>query len=305
MSLTPSQQYITDELFVRTADENYIAARWCAVNRLHTDFAWLAVHSLEKYLKAVLLYNGAPTKKQGHDITRLYEEVKPFVGLWLPAKLVKPPDLEILHWFERTPEQFLQHLYNNGNPDNRYLIFGHDTRAEDLHMLDDMVFAIRRLICTLDSPLFRTHKHDTSSSIPTNREMLSRQADYRPSLCMPLDDLIRSKNDDPLRSAALNLNLAFAPDFPHMPVRGGDSSRNPAIRMQVLDLMKRVDQKQVDDGVATARWLLNNVRLPGEDQQGRPRSAVAKQVHDAMIQAESSLCETSEEIALGEVSTQQ
>jgi len=34
------------DLFVQTADENYITARWCVVNRLNTDFFWLAVNDL-------------------------------------------------------------------------------------------------------------------------------------------------------------------------------------------------------------------------------------------------------------------
>ncbi len=55
MSVSASKNNLVHELFVRTADENYIAARWCAINRLNTDFLWLAVHALEKYLKAVLL----------------------------------------------------------------------------------------------------------------------------------------------------------------------------------------------------------------------------------------------------------
>ena len=237
MSLTPSQEYITDELFIRTADENYIAARWCAINRLHTDFAWLAVHALEKYLKAVLLYNGMSTKTQGHDIVRLYGEAKLFVGQWL----------------------------------------------------DEMVFAVRRLVCQLDRPILRKLPTDTATIVPTHGEMLSKQADYRPSLGMPLDDLIRSKSDDPMRFAALNLNLSFAPDFAHEAMRGGDSSRNPAIRMQVLDPMERADRKQVEDGIATARWLLSNVRLPGEDRNGSPKAAVAKQINDAIFEAERKL----------------
>ena len=48
MSLTASKNSLIGELFVRTADENYITARWCGTNRLNTDFLWLAVHALEK-----------------------------------------------------------------------------------------------------------------------------------------------------------------------------------------------------------------------------------------------------------------
>lgn len=58
MSVEASKNNLARELFVRTADEN---AR-CANNRLNTDFLWLAVHALEKYLKAVLLVNGHDTR---------------------------------------------------------------------------------------------------------------------------------------------------------------------------------------------------------------------------------------------------
>jgi hypothetical protein len=44
----------------------------------------------------------------------------------------------------------MEHLLRNGNADNRYLIYGYVTHSQDLYMLDAMVFAIRRLICTLD-----------------------------------------------------------------------------------------------------------------------------------------------------------
>ena len=38
---------------------------------------WLAVHSVEKYLKAVLLMNGKRAKKYRHNITKLYAAVTP------------------------------------------------------------------------------------------------------------------------------------------------------------------------------------------------------------------------------------
>jgi hypothetical protein len=43
MSITASKNNLARELFVRTADENYVTARWCAIHRLNTDFLWLAV----------------------------------------------------------------------------------------------------------------------------------------------------------------------------------------------------------------------------------------------------------------------
>jgi len=278
MKISLSEANIIDELYVRTADENYITARWCSIHRLHTDFAWSGVHALEKYLKAILLYNGESVIGHSHDIVSLYELIKPFVAGLLPNLLTKPPRLGIGHWFDRTAENFLAHLYENGNADNRYLIYGYDTRTEDVHMLDTMVFAVRRLICRLDDAIFNPGAMPLKSRIPTYREMLLRNPRYQPNQFMPLDDRIHSKLDDASRHAALNLNFEFAPnDYLHTDVRSGDSSRTPVLRQRILDPLSRQEVAEVHEGIKTTRWLLENVRLPKE---------VRKQIQDALKDAE-------------------
>src|SRR5258708_33342421 len=81
---------IVKELFINTADDNYIAARWCFHENLNVDFFWLAVHSLEKYMKAVLLLNGQSSKSYSHDITKLYSNIQPLAPELLPKQLFKP-----------------------------------------------------------------------------------------------------------------------------------------------------------------------------------------------------------------------
>ena len=77
--LYAEKQSIIDELFIKTADDNYVTARWCFHQNLNVDFFWLAVHCVEKYLKAVLLFNGRTAKlKHGHDISKLYADVLKF-----------------------------------------------------------------------------------------------------------------------------------------------------------------------------------------------------------------------------------
>jgi hypothetical protein len=278
MGLTSSQSEITDELYVRTADENYITARWCSIQRLHTDFAWSSVHALEKYLKAVLLYNGKPATKHGHDIVALYDSIKPIAVGLLPTVLTRPTRLGIGHWCDKTPDDFLKHLYENGNADNRYLVYGHDTRNEDLHMLDSMVFAIRRLVCRLDEPMVNPGAIPPKSRIPTNREMLSAKPRYQPNQFMPLDDCVRSKKGDASRNAALNLNFEFAPEeYQHTDVQGGDSSRTPVLFRRILEPLGSGDPGQVQNGIETVRWLLGNVTLPGD---------VRKQIGAALESAE-------------------
>lgn len=272
MSVSISKNNLVLELFVRTADENYITARWCAINQLNTDFLWLSVHALEKYLKAVLLLNDGSSRQSAsdqkpysHDIVRLYADVKTLAGALLPDNLVKPNDLDIYHWFDRTPEQFMEHLFSNGNAHNRYLIYGYVTSSQDLHMLDAMVFGIRRLICSLDERWLPSREPEAPTF--TNRELLTRQPKYYGRLSMPLDDLIGAREESPKRAAALNLNTAFAPDgYQHEPVRSGSSSCNPVIIRSILDPLESEDPRWAAEGVEIARWFLANVQVP----KGKP-----------------------------------
>lgn len=94
----PYQADIIKEMFIRTADENYVVARWAYQNDLITDFFWNSVHALEKYMKAVLLLNGRSVKKFSHGIEELYKEVKELAGELLPQVLTQPPTLQIAYW---------------------------------------------------------------------------------------------------------------------------------------------------------------------------------------------------------------
>ena len=49
---------VVKELFLKTADQTYVVARWCFLNRLYLEFYWNGLHAVEKYLKAALLLNG-------------------------------------------------------------------------------------------------------------------------------------------------------------------------------------------------------------------------------------------------------
>lgn len=278
MTVTASKNNLVHELFVRTADENYITARWCAINRLNTDFFWLAVHAIEKYLKAVLLVNGESAKGYGHDIVKLYDAVKAIAGPLLPDRLQQPADLDIPHWLERSADDFMAHLLRNGNADNRYLIYGYVTRSEDLHMLDTMVFALRRLICQLDKPYIVSRRPDAPTF--TNRELLTRQPEHYNRLSMPLDDLIWAREDSDRRTTALNLNMAFArDDFVHTPMRGGSAARNPVIMRRILAPLESDDPRQAAEGIEIARWFLANVQIP----KGKPSDpAVTEQIQTAI-----------------------
>lgn len=273
-------------LFVRTADENYITARWCVINRLYTDFFWLAVHALEKYLKAVLLSNGKSSIKDervansapySHDIVRLYDTVASFAAELLPKHVSVPP------WCAAAPNElatktFLQHLYRRGNADNRYSLHGYTARQpRDLLMVDSVVFAVRRLICPLDDRVFPERLR--SAEPITYRELLADHPDHFCPLDMPLDHLIAATEDSPLRVAALNQNVRFAPPgFPHTSLEIERALQHPIIDTRIFGPLQSDNPYAVAEGLAIGKWLLANVYVPdkGKNSLGtKIRTAIA------------------------------
>lgn len=270
MTVDSSQRDLIRELFVRTADETYIVARWSGLTGLQMDFLWLAAHCLEKYIKPVLLENGQSVRSQGHDIARLYSELTIIAEELLPKTLSKPPSLVMDYWPDWSPTEFVEHLQRGGDPHNRYQIFGYVTFASDLHMLDTMVFAIRRLICRLDEPIAAGSQSDW-------RDYLLKSTRYARALSMPLDDLIQDPTWSEKKYAALNLNMEFAPpDFSHHPALGAHASRNPAILRRILEPLKSTNVATVKEAVEVACWLKSNVFLPRD---------VRRQIADAIVDA--------------------
>jgi hypothetical protein len=181
-------------------------------------------------------------------------------------------------------EEFIEHLMKFGNADNRYLIYGYNTFSQDLHMLDQLVWAARRLVVPLDERI--GPDWPDGQRPPTRREILTRQPDFRFGLGMlPLDDLIRTNANTPLRFAALNLNFSFAPsDFQHMPMLGGHASFNPVIYRHIFEPLAEggIDPDRVEEASQLADWLIQNIQLP-DGRNGSPD--IAGEIKDAVAKA--------------------
>ncbi|MBX9900333.1 MAG: HEPN domain-containing protein [Burkholderiaceae bacterium] len=128
------------DVFRKQADHDYIAARANYRMRLRQQFLWSAHQAVEKYLKAILLFNGksarfytlaGKTKKHefGHNLDALFSEVKKIVML----------KIEI----EREDEKFLSYLSRQGGA-NRYLSTSAYNTSDAIHRLDRLVWHIRR-----------------------------------------------------------------------------------------------------------------------------------------------------------------
>src|SRR5665213_2935805 len=78
-------------------------------------FFWLAVHSVEKYLKAALLMNDRSAKGYSHNIPELYAAVTPLAPELFPTILTKPEErMPVEYWRSETAETFITRLYQNG-----------------------------------------------------------------------------------------------------------------------------------------------------------------------------------------------
>lgn len=111
-----------------TADQDYIAARMGYRANLLEPFLWSSLHAIEKYLKAILLFNEIKAIGYGHDIDKLLDTVEKIDGLDL-----------------RLPKQarlFMEYLNQYGA--NRYFDEQAYLQEYALDELDETVWYIRR-----------------------------------------------------------------------------------------------------------------------------------------------------------------
>jgi HEPN domain-containing protein len=128
------------DIFRKQADYDYIAARANYRMRLRQHCLWSVHQAVEKYLKAILLFNGksarfytpAGTEKKkefGHDLDALLLEVK---SIPLFRIDIDPEN-----------EQFLSYLSYQGGA-NRYVSTSAYNTSDAIHRLDQLVWHIRR-----------------------------------------------------------------------------------------------------------------------------------------------------------------
>ncbi len=126
---TPYINDFANRSFRDHADQDYIMARIAYRKKFDQQFRWCALQSLEKYLKAILLYNRVSTKGIRHDLVEGLDRVKQIadLGFSLPSS---------------DTEDFIEYISVYGA--DRY--FSHPTHLIEnaLLALDKTVWYIRR-----------------------------------------------------------------------------------------------------------------------------------------------------------------
>lgn len=265
MKYSQSPQFIASRneiikcLYLNTADENYILARWCSQYRLPIDFIWNASQCLEKYIKAALLFNDCRTHKLGHDIASGYRRLKKLARELLPELMEEPADLQAGSWRQESPESFISRLQDNGGPHVRYNLLGYVHRTEDLLKLDLLVFQIRRLICTLDAPFVLDKSSKTYRALLTDHPKFTPRDHFSPLARL-------SKDKNPSRAkvlAAFQMNVWFAPDwFEHSSISNSTSGANPILKRRILDPIKSSTPSSRQLGLDLKDWLFKYNFVP-------------------------------------------
>jgi len=73
---TPYINDFANRSFRDHADQDYIMARIAYLKEFDQQFRWCALQALEKYLKAILLYNRVSAKGIGHNLVKGLNRVK-------------------------------------------------------------------------------------------------------------------------------------------------------------------------------------------------------------------------------------
>lgn len=197
------------DIFRRQADCDYIAARANYRMRLRQQFLWSAQQAVEKYLKAILLFNGksaryytpaGATKKRSfsHDLDALLQEVR---NISIFKIDINPED-----------ERFLSYLSYQGG-DNRYISTTAYNTRDAIHRLDRLVWNIRRYC-----QYFPDRGFGCREAVPGMQEAFAKliadpSTKKTPhSFVLPageLEKVIKRSPEDPARKALVWANLWY------------------------------------------------------------------------------------------------
>lgn len=194
-----SEAYLNDfatRSFRDTADQDYIMARAAYRSRMYPQFHWSGLQAIEKYLKAILLYNRIPQPPRGlgHNLDRALELTKqlPF------AMSLSAPSMEII-----------RHLDTYGR--FRYLDVSYHVRDRELLKLDKAVWEIR-LYCRVINHTTRAASGQVIDMLPGYLKGIERAKEdpsYKLGIPSGVLEKILSKKDHPARPHLVWRNMFF------------------------------------------------------------------------------------------------
>ena len=269
---------IVNDLFIKTADQNYVVARWSFFHGLYRDFYWNALHACEKYMKASLLLNGKSAMKNSkgnysHNILALFREVSTYSPELLPNVLICPNKLYSRPWRNELLDSFVEKLRQHGDPNNRYAYFSIVKEGDHLFKLDGLVFLLRRLAVPLDQLYFESEEFSSE----TNRVILQNDPLHMPhDIVRNLPRAQEGESQADLFNALHRLNYAFERNSEDLTGKWpGMYSENAALYRLVGDAFKNANIKKNPQKAAVIKWMLENIHF-SRDVIGELNQAMQK-----------------------------
>lgn len=201
MDLQQALNIIATENFRNQADQDYICARMNYRMKLREQFLWAGLQALEKYFKAILLFNGLSARKEhiatkgndfGHNLTRLLEAIKQISDL----------SVEYPEWLPK----FIEYMTKFGF--NRYLTSSTYIIGDELLKLDESVWTIRRYCQNIH---WTPERKDLCEMIveainkPDNRESPRKYVPFQGEL----ESILKRTSNDPARKALIWNNMFY------------------------------------------------------------------------------------------------
>jgi HEPN domain-containing protein len=124
---------VASRSFMEQADKDYILARLAHKNELFSQYHWSGLQALEKYIKAILLFNRIPSLKMGHDLLKGLELLQ---------------EISFINLQDMTKE-IIKHFNTYGC--NRYLTYSYVEYKYYLGNFDFAIWDIRKYCRPLDT----------------------------------------------------------------------------------------------------------------------------------------------------------
>lgn len=262
---------IVTRMFIDTADQNYIIARWSYFNSLNVDFWWMALHAVEKYLKSIHLLNGASAKGYGHDIDRLYRSARGLHKSFSIEGFVRPEGISDKFWSDESIDDFISRISATGDPNNRYMQYGYFSRASDIFKVDHVIWSVRRYC----RPFFETFSPAIGEgfTIDWPEKLKCNPSEWRISSFNRLEQALDNEISKDVFDAISNLNFAFAPEYPHSRFRNFLSAGNAPFG-GLFECMANTDASSTtrQEAKDAIQWFVENVQVGSGDHAAFQRA---------------------------------
>jgi hypothetical protein len=204
--------------------------------------------------------------------------VREFGDDLLPACPAKPPRMPPALWRKETFEEFIGRLYQDGQADNRYQLYGYTKMPEDLWKLDQLVFNIRRMCCPLDVNVM-------GEDLPGGPRLSHRQnlkaAPKHWALYSRLEDALNGKLGEEVKRAAETWNFPFTPENCARPQMSYSSATKDSVFVRRLFDPLKVGPAEFAKSDKLWSWVRSYIKLPRdfiqeiEEERERLKTATA------------------------------